>query len=247
MKIDKILKEIGLSEKEQKAYRALIEVRESTASALAKKLGFSRELSYYILAALEEKGLVSRDPKRKVATYRPESPDRLIDLYRLRIKYLDDGLSLVQEEVKKMEALYKMAITGPSISYFEGIRGIKKMYESVFYGKKPKELLVFASSYDYLTLNNFLKDHIRKLTLHNIPQRLIVTEDMNMSDKIGGVKLKRDIKRVSREKLNMPAEVSITDTGVFLSSFKRNKVGVAIENKDLADSLRQIFNYIWEN
>ncbi len=54
-------------------------------------------------------------------------------------------------------------------------------------------------------------------------------------------------KTVTKNDLYLPSSIKIYGNKVQFVSLKNNLFGVEIENQDIADSLRQMFDYIWRH
>ncbi|MBD3360629.1 hypothetical protein GF366_02380 [Candidatus Peregrinibacteria bacterium] len=83
--IQKILTEIGLSEKETQVYLALLQLEHTTVQWIAKKTNLNRTTIYDILESLQKKGLVRFYVKDKTRYYIAAEPERLTEILEERI------------------------------------------------------------------------------------------------------------------------------------------------------------------
>src|SRR5438105_1087850 len=125
MELRKILKEIGLSEKEAEVYLSLLELGASTVLPIAKKSGFNRTYCYEILSSLMEKNLISFIIKNGRRRYKAEDPKKITHK-------INNNLILYQSILPQVSSLYNNNIGGkPKISYYEGNKEIFVFYEQM--------------------------------------------------------------------------------------------------------------------
>lgn len=243
-----VLEEIGLTAHEASAYETLITEGEMTPPKLAKKIGISRENAYYVLRSLEKIGLAELQPKRKITTYKAGPPAKLKEMIETEKLHFHEKERAIESLIPRFNTLYSLQEYKPTVAYFEGIKGIKLLYDDIFKGEKPEELLIFRSPEDEKNLKlDWIKEDNKKLTLAGIKIRLISPKsEGKLFTSVNGLKINREI-RYSGDDLALPAEISIYNNRVNIVSYKRDKIGAIIESKDFAESMRKIFNHIWDN
>lgn len=245
--MNSIFEEVGLTKTEALAYEEMLNSGEVTPPRLAKAICISRENAYYVLKSLIKHNLAEQVNNRKTATYRPLSPERLKDMFHTEKLRFAEKEKAIEAILPKLNTMYSLRNNKPSVAYFEGIKGIKLLYEDIFKGEIPKELLIFRSPEDEKNLDlDWIKKDNRRLTLAGVHTRLISPKsEGKLFSEVNGLKINRDI-RYSDEDLSLPAEISIYNNRVNIVSYKKDKIGAIIESKDFADSMRKIFNHIWE-
>jgi hypothetical protein len=141
-----------------------------------------------------------------------------------------------------------MRTNKPSVTYFEGIKGIKQLYKDIFTLDNPGELLVFRSPQDEDVLGiDLIKEDNKRLTLAGIKTRLITPKSSGpLFTHVGKLKINREV-RFSSEKLTLPAEICVVKDRVSIVPYRKDKMSALIISKDFADSMRQIFDYIWDD
>jgi len=112
----------GLNEKEAKVYLALLELGTASAYSIAPKAGLKRPITYIVLEDLRQKGLVSIVPREKKTLYTAEAPNKLLTEVKQRQE-------LLQRFMPNMEALYNSKKEKPQVQLFEGMEGVKLIYE----------------------------------------------------------------------------------------------------------------------
>ena len=95
------LRQLGLSEYEEKAYKALIQLGKASASEISREGQVSYGKIYEVLASLERKGLVMVIPE-KTKKFVPSDPKNLMKLIDNKEKQLAE----IRKEVKDLKQVY---------------------------------------------------------------------------------------------------------------------------------------------
>lgn len=134
----------------------------------------------------------------------------------------------------------------PSIQYFEGDEGIKRVYEDTL-SYPNQEILVWISSEAVDCFNeDYLWKYAEKRKRNKIWQRSIgpdnkITRHLKITDE----KYLRQSRLVSKDE--MPFEVEINIYGgrfIGIMSFKE-EIGLIIESKKIYNTLKSIFEMNW--
>lgn len=238
MDILKILEQIGLSEKEAKIYLKLLELREALPSTLAKRANVKRPTTYVILEQLLQKGLVSHVKKGKLFYFRAQSPHSLLEDQQKKYKDLEKALP----ELINLNEKYTAT---PQMSVYEGEKGLIQIMEDTLTTKT--ELLCWADvDLAVGSLRSYYPSYIAKKVKRKIWLRGIFSySKLALRFKETGEKELREVYLIPKEKFPFKNEINIYDDKVAIISHK-DQVGVIIQNKDIADTQRSIFNLGFE-
>lgn len=124
MVFEKFLKNLGLEEKEQKVYIALLKLGDGVCGRVAKGAQIKRTTAYHILENLEGKGLISSYTERGVRRFVAENPSRLKDI-------LDGQFLALEKYLPQLRAFYNLAKAKAEVRFFEGEEGAKQVSEDV--------------------------------------------------------------------------------------------------------------------
>jgi sugar-specific transcriptional regulator TrmB len=238
----KELQDIGLSEKEARVYLAALELGQTTAEKLAKHAKVNRSTTYVQLDSLMKKGLISTHEEDKKTVFAPESPELL---KRLLLKQRDDVNTKERDLAAVLPQLlqqYDGAGERPLVRFFPGKEGIATVREEVL-GIKEKQLYVVFSS-DTMTkmftpkeIDDY-SDRRKDLKIHS---RGIYT-DKNFFDNA-------DIDELTDRRyvpnLFMSIDIRIFDDKTALFSLEGSTFAMVIESKQIALSMRNLFNLLW--
>lgn len=242
MIIDKLMS-AGLKEKEAKVYVALLELGEATIAQITQKAKIKRSTVYEMLDLLKEKGLISQSQRKKRPIFVAENPERMIESFEQKKKQLE---SAMPELLAVMNLLDKK----PKIRYFEGLAGVKEVFEDTL--RHPKEEILTWFPYPYINLGEeYFWDHY-------LPERVV--------KKIWARAIVPDTK-VNREFAERMRKDAITNTrfvkdpifsgfDLEIKIYGKNKLGIIsygedlgiiIESPKIFTGIKAIFETMWNS
>lgn len=235
------LEKIGLAEKEAKVFLASLELGSSTVQEIAKRADINRATTYVIIEKLMKKGLMSSVEKGKKTFFQTEDPKRLLKL----LEEQEEGLKRKEEEFKKylpeLETLFNIAEEKPKVRFFEGKEGLITIQKDILRSKPCSVVEFVPLDYTYEVFPPGEQDHRHKM--REISKKIIYSSKLNY------VMPKENLMEsriIPSEKFPFSTEVVVYDDKVAIASHKGKLMGVIIENKGIADSLKTIFNLAWE-
>ena len=240
MEIGDALQKLGLNTKQSLVYAALLELGPSTAYAIAKKSGIKRPTVYVILEELRMKDAVLKIPHIKKQIFTAKSPDELVAREFEKIREIFGILPKLRALMAKEKR--------PQIFYFEGVEEIKQLLFRNLSLMNEKELVGFYAYNANLPkkLLHVIDEYNEYLKKHHIRVRGIVPDHPSL----------KQYRQTDEEygRLNLIVPFSEYSSKISLDigeDFVRilalpDEQGVIIENKDVAESMRQIFEMVWE-
>jgi len=235
----KKLEKFGFEPKEATLYLALLELGEGNIKELSLKSGLKRTTVYHVLDSLKEKGLVSQSLKGHSARYVAEEPNaiggHLFEQQKLFQKTLPELLSITNTLQKK-----------PKVKFFEGMEGIREVYNMELEHKDSELLRWWSGEYDVLKddymANYYMPERIkRKIWVRSIaPDNAFIRKQKSTDE--------RFLRKIRIAKLNLlDQELEITLFGkdkVAIKSFVDN-FALLIESVALFKTLKGIFELQW--
>ena len=239
----KQLQHLGLSDKEASVYIASLELGSDTVQEIAKRAEVKRANTYVIIEKLMSKGLMSSVEKGKKTLYKVEDPKQLLRL----LQEQEEDIKKKEQEFKKhlpeLETLFDIAEEKPKVRYFEGKEGLIAIREDYFKAKNKEVLGVFALDEE----KSVFSEEERKSAYERRVNKNINTKLLYTSEKRIEAKPKLTIRRfIPKDKFPLSSSIIIYDNKVGIVSLKGKLIGVIIENKEIANTLRSIFNIAWE-
>lgn len=240
------LQNIGLPDKEAQVYKTLLEMGPLTVAELTKRAGINRTSGYHILASLEKKGFVGMTRKQKRVLYIAQDPQILSQDLAANIKEQQARLEEINRLMPEFRALYQEPITKPRVRYYEGIEGLKVIYEDSLLCRE-KEIRAYTST-EHLkdVLGSYAEDYFKRRAEKGISIRAIIQTDPY------GIHLKKVQKEYLREIRLMPAQKFSISPEIYIYDNKvayiglREKFAVLVESQEIAEAEKRIYELAWE-
>jgi HTH-type transcriptional regulator, sugar sensing transcriptional regulator len=245
MNLAESLQNIGLNEKEANVYLALLQMGQATAYSISLRSGLKKPTTYVILDQLVKKGYALKIPRVKKHLFVAESPEKVIALAGERFREAQDALP-------ELLAMKKGEVEKANVSYFEGLEGIKEMYARLIKTMrgKPEDEREYLCFYGHgkdapKEYVDYWEELTRELHKYGIKRRTFMPADESVSWYF------TEAAKMGMSSIGLPSEIynanvsfEVFDKYVQIISH-RYLQGTLIDNRDAADSLRQIFEIIW--
>jgi len=241
--LTKKLEEIGLNEKEAKVYIAVLELGEGSASEIAKKSAVNRATTYFTLENLMKIGLVSASNEEKKQKFVPEDPSQLENIITKQQQELELKKKGLKDVVEELNSINSASIKKPIVKYYLGKEGMLRMAESGFDDVKD-EMMWIAFSED--KLNQFLGDADNtKLRKKRISKNIDVSSLYNSESEAIPMDKNSTRAKIDSYDYPCPGDIAVYANKIRLSSYD-DQIGITIENKDIAKTLKSIFKLALE-
>ena len=238
----KQLQDIGLSEKEARVYLSALELGATTADKLAKHAKVNRSTTYVQLESLMKNGLISTYEENKKTFFAPESPEflkRLLTKQREDVGAKERNLAAILPDLLQQ---YAGAGEKPVVRFFPGKEGIATVREEVLTVKEKELFVVFAS--DTMTkvfTGTELDDYtVRRKALGIFSRGLYTQKDFFDTADLDELTDRRYLPN-----LYLSIDIRIFGDKTALFSLEGNAFAMVIESKQIASSMKNIFNLLW--
>lgn len=239
MAIAKFLESIGLDEKNQKVYLALLKLADAPVSLVAKKSGLPRTTAYHQLGKLIKLGLVSSYRHQSVKRFVAENPNKIKGVLESKLVQLEKYLPELQDI-----GFEKRQKT--SLRLFEGVEGRKQMIEEEL---NCKEKLVRSIGYvrDLRKVQGgglgFSKRRIAKKVFSKCLRPSDDEFDKGWLDAQN--KELREV-RLLPNGVKLSGMILIFDNKISIITPEQEEgIGFIIESNGLSQSLKSIFDCLW--
>ncbi|MEK7523800.1 MAG: helix-turn-helix domain-containing protein [Patescibacteria group bacterium] len=239
MNLVSVVKNIGLGDKEAKVYLACLELGSTGVAEIARRARINRVTAYDILEKLMHKGMVNTFQKKGTRFYDATDPQ------------------VVAAEVKRKAGNFKKAIPDfkrlrgeaihPRIRYFEGLDGIKAIYEDTLASKT--EILNYSNSRE---IRNHWPEYDEEYVAQRVKHKVYLRGISPMDEHGKWVKEHdkasyREIRLVPSKEFTFTNEINIYDDKVAIISYTDVPlIGMIIESLEIANTQRDIFKMAWE-
>lgn len=239
--IQNILENLGLNEKQAKVYLACLELGSASVAEVAEKSEVKRTSIYNFLEELINKGFVSEIHQDDQILLVAEDPKILEEKAR-------QNLIEAQTALPELLAMFNRPGNKPKVHYYQGIHGLKKIYEDTLITMSGQTGTIYAfSDFDRMMplMENFLWDYAKRRAADNI-SFLSVAKDGAWTRKV----MQRDKEQKRQVKLatgvNFETEINIYGNRVALLSFQKPYAGVIIEDAAIAQTMKSIWQLLWD-
>lgn len=243
--IQRLLSLYGLGEKEIKVYVACLQLGQDTAYNIAEKSGVKRATTYLVLRALVKKSLVTTHITSKSLLYSASSPQNLV-------QQLDHRKKEIEQSLPSLMALYNSQPEKPTIEIFEGLDGVKQIYESMIeYVQKGEEILLYGDTSFFKGNTSLYKSWLEETKAAKGPIR-----ELNNGDETN-LAYQRDVNKNQNSQHQvrcLPANTNafqndnlIYADKLVIFSTQKHFFATVIKSKEIAASYRTMFNLAWDN
>lgn len=234
------LKNFGLTENEAKVYLAVVEIGEATATPIRKKTDLHMSRVYEALNSLAEKGLVSYFLKNNVKHFKAADPDTFFDI-------LDEKKEELLKIIPQIKILKEKKKEEYSVSIYEGYKALKQLYEHILFSlDKNDEILVLGAddSSKHFLSKTFFKQYSTEKIKKKIKTRFIFNHDAYETAEEYD-KMPYTEARILPKGTVVGAVMDIYPDKTSILLLKEKPVIFHIDCKEVADSYRKYFEFLW--
>lgn len=242
---EKYLQEIGLSDKEAAVYLSLLSSHGSSVVDIAKLTNIKRPTVYTILDSLLKKGLVSESTEGNRTRYQAEPPERLETYVTRQKTLLEEKAKILKDVIPELKAMQREASDKPVVRYYEGKEGVISSLEELFGSKEKAEDSIYFI-YPKDKVDQFWTDKDRKIYKEkrlgaDLKSKTVYTwpEADIPPAQDGSKRVKIDANRYP-----LKADIAVYGDKVKIQTLSEKLSGIFIQNRDLADTLKSLINYI---
>jgi sugar-specific transcriptional regulator TrmB len=231
----------GLTENEAEVYLACLSMGATTAINIARNTEIKRPTVYNVIENLKKKGLVSIEVtgfKSKFVANDPSLLENILDSKRKKFTNL----------LPELEAMKNNQGESGLIRYYEGMGGVKTVYESMIRDIKPHE--------DYCVLGNvgelipldrkFFDDFMARRAKLPINIRILVQRNVEGDNFKKYEKNLNAQVRYLPEGTNLNTNLVIIPARMLIHELTNPIKGIIIENKRSIAMQKELFEIIWK-
>ncbi|MBI5153480.1 MAG: hypothetical protein HZA36_03420 [Parcubacteria group bacterium] len=234
----RILKKIGLDDKEIDVYLALIDLGPSTISDISRKTGIHRPALYLLLPALQEKEIIAISPSKKRRRYVAASPETIH-------RVAEDALQEINSLVLELKARVEQGERKPKITFLEGRKGIMSVFEDVVTRLDKDDVLYrYNSRKNIAEAGKYLPKNYKELRDKKRLGRFMITNEATKN--AAEQSIDKTIKII-------PKEFGLFDNNITQIVYKdtvaiidyTTETALMIENQSIADFQKTVFKLLF--
>lgn len=238
-----MLQKLGLDDKSSRLYLSALELGETLLQPLARHAKVKRPTLYELLPHLHELGLIAYGRQGKRRTVIAQDPAKLIYLQEERLKALR-GL------MPQLMSKYNRAGEQPKVFSYEGVVGIKQVYEDTLAEEFPMRSFLQPREVNKEVDEYLAKSYMPRRAKKGIRIKNLVSGKPGESEHLLVEKgFHRDNRYVDPKQF--PADIELLIYGnrsAFVTYLKNSQpLGVIIESAEITETLRSLHEIAWQS
>lgn len=242
------LQNIGLSDKEAKVYLANLELGQESVQNISKKAGVNRATTYVILKSLIQSGLCSTFEQGKKTFFVANDPKLLESLFEIQKKQLQEKQQYFKSILPQLDLINNRQSDKPVVKFFEGKQGLINCFTEFTTSGSSK------TRDDYFRVA-YSKDKLKELFTEEENKKFIETRRKNQAKSKGLYNSKDNSLLPSTpdstrlfvtNDFPFPCDVGVYGDNVRILSEGKKPSGILITDKDVATTIRSLFELAWE-
>ena len=242
MELHDTLEYIGFTKNESAVYLTLLKHGEGKGYSVSQAVDMKRPNAYFVLEELRKKGYVRRSMKSGRQVFYPVDPHELLSVAKRHVQRIESALPQLLE--------HKQFETRPKVTYYEGVDGFKNVLQEIQLRGTSTEMLAFFAYEEQPPIEHVetMLTHFQTLQSQGVHVRAIVPEHAVTKTHVEPTfqKLKWNVRRVPLDKLPLRVSFELIGNTVWIIS-RHTSQALMIENADIADGLRSIFELVWND
>lgn len=244
-----ILEEIGLTKTEIKIYLTLLKIGQSTTTKIIKESGIHASKVYEFLDKLIQKGLVSYVIKSNKKHFSATEPGFLKEFLKEKQREIVEQEKEIDIILPQLHSIKKSGEETIQSEIYEGLRGIKSIYEKILSTLKKGEtqFVMGAPRIGNELIEGFLLDWHKRRIKKGIRCKYIYDSDVKDYGKVREEMPFTEVRYLPK-KMVSPVWIEIFEKYVIIGHIKgRNAVLFLIKDREIAKGYLDYFDLIWKS
>jgi HTH-type transcriptional regulator, sugar sensing transcriptional regulator len=242
MDLTSALQDLGLTDKQSRIYLALLQYGEGTAYEAAKQSGIKKPTAYVLLEEMVERRIVKKVLHPKATRYAAIDPVEIFVIARSKFERAEAALP-------ELRAMSKSKNQRVRAEYFEGLSGVREMYQNITADDSKEQIAFYAHGRDTSPeLMKYWLELNKEYAQQGIKRRGITTNDPSLKDYLNyKVTPKEFIEFKALSPKIYDSNISIEVFGAYTRILSHKYLqGIIIDNPDVASVMKQIFEIVWK-
>ena len=238
------LAELGISPKETDVYLAMLELGPSSVQDIAKKAGVNRSTTYVMIELLKKRGLISTFEKGKKVFFAAESPQRLTQTLDSEIAGIEAKRERLTASIPRLMAIFNSIADKPRIRFFEGEEAIRQIRQEMVQTRLPV--------WEIVAVDESLKELSKMAEKSRLEVSARSRGRILMALKPGMVPPffnadSFEVREIPYEKYPFTGNIVLVGKCLYVFSTKTVGMGVIIENQEMTEIFRALYEALWTN
>jgi sugar-specific transcriptional regulator TrmB len=250
------LMNLGLTDKEARAYMVVLQFGSRPTTFIAQKAKLNRGTAHITLHALLEKGLLTKTTQHGVQYFMALPVSHLVEHLDRQQREICERKQCAERLVEKLQMLIPASRNRPKISIFEGREGARNVMLDTLTAKNPvlKAFISLTSNIESIGAE-FLAEYTRRrikggYTMYGI-QTLEINRETAMTSPYARTyqtsKRDRRFIRVVGEELSFPVTMYLYDTKVGVMPSANENFSMIVESPEFFRMQDNLFELMWKS
>jgi len=251
------IRSIGLKEKAAIIYATLLDLGGAYPARISAITKMNRSTVYVILQELVERSLVESMEKGKKMYFQIRQAESVIAYAESQVRKANDRMKQAQTILPELQGLISLSPNKPKVRFFDGVKGCLELYSDHINVSEGYEMLAWSNAAAFLDMvpTSYHKKYVKIKEKFGIITRAIVpgTKRSREYNKVSyhkwGVNntIVPNIRFIPPEMYPYKSEITLYACNkLSIVNFKSEAaIGVIIEDKDLHDTMKAIFELSW--
>lgn len=244
------LQQAGLTQDQALIYEVLLKNGPLKASKVHQKTPLKRGWVYKLLEDLSKMGLVEKaEEPGKVAVFSPAHPLLLRNLAETKERQAKDAQVALTDVLPQLTSDYQLALHKPGVQFFEGIEGIKKVYEDTLV-EKSTIYAILSPAAPHPEIHEWLtKNYVKRRAKMGTKAYVIAATDTQAEEykKTDDAQLRQTV-LVSKDSFPIATEIDLYGGNkVAHILFRENElIAFVIQSEAVYQSMFSYFKLAWQ-
>jgi sugar-specific transcriptional regulator TrmB len=238
-----------LTQGESKAYKALVELGESSIGDIIKVSGVSHSKIYDILKRLSKKGLVSSINKNGKQYFSAADPKVLSQLIDDKVSKIEEYRTTMKDIIAQLEVRKNTAKPKSVLSSYEGIKGVKYLLDQVLVEAKKGDVIRILGTPQLMNeqAGGYLKGWQQQRVKLGAVCKIISDPSATSWDlKWWKDSKKKKLSFTKRSQTDSPSYIVITKDSVLTIYFSNQILAFNVAHKEIAERYISFFERMWD-
>lgn len=241
------LLQLGCTPKHIKFYRAALDLGAAPLMEIAKKARLQRSTAYLLASELKDMGLINEDHKTYKKQFIAAEPDYVLQRLEAKYRQLGRNNMAFKEVLPELRAVHQATLVRPRVRTFSGKAGLMLVWKDIL--SEQQEILLWTNQeverqfFGQDTHVVFIAERVKK----GIPTRVLAVDSSKARELLFTDMQNLRETRLLQGNAAFTSETYIYGNKVAILDIGSGIFGVITENKQIADSHRNIFEFTWKN
>jgi sugar-specific transcriptional regulator TrmB len=235
-----LLSGLGLSENESRVYLGALSLGPTTAQRIAQAAEIKRTTFYAVVESLQRQGLMNVEIRGFKRCFAAAHPEKLAVIIEQRRRELEGG-------IPQLTALFDAKSGASSIKHYQGLTGIKGVYESMIRDIRPGENYSVVSDIDQVLAldRDFFLDFFERRGKLSINIRVLLACTKGAREhKKHGQPYNMQI-RLLPEETTLTTNLVIIPERVMIHQLVPPIMAMVVENRHIIQMHSELFEILW--